>query len=176
MCGNSREIQAGQQVCELGEKIPPNFFIVFMCLRMVSALRPLAMSILAICCEYHTSDISRAALLQRPVFFLPAFMQGLRLQLACFAPGIAGGVAAVRRSRSIHQLPDCFAVYGNSAFVPKRTNSANGTAFFPATSSNAPFALQAQHLAALLARHKAKLPQSGTRLPLASAAVPGFAQ
>lgn len=30
----------------------------FMCLRMVSDLRPLAIFDLAICCEYHTSDIS----------------------------------------------------------------------------------------------------------------------
>ena len=41
----------------LGEKIPPNYFYRFMYLRIVSALRPLAISTLAICCEYHTSDI-----------------------------------------------------------------------------------------------------------------------
>ena len=37
------------QGCKLGEKIPPNYFYRFMCLRIVSALLPLAMAILAMC-------------------------------------------------------------------------------------------------------------------------------
>lgn len=40
-----------------GRKISAQVFHFFMCLRMVSALRPSAISPLAICCEYHTSDI-----------------------------------------------------------------------------------------------------------------------
>ena len=44
---------------KLGEKIPPNYFCPFMCLRIVSALRPWAIFDLAICSEYQTSDIPR---------------------------------------------------------------------------------------------------------------------
>src|SRR5208282_1260871 len=42
---------------ELGAKIPPNYFQDFMCFLMVPACRTLAMTILAICCEYQTSDM-----------------------------------------------------------------------------------------------------------------------
>ena len=40
----------------LGEKGLPSFYF-FMFLRMVSGLLPFAISILAICCEYQTSDM-----------------------------------------------------------------------------------------------------------------------
>jgi hypothetical protein len=41
-----------------GRKNFAQLFYFFTCLRMVSALLPLAISNLAICCEYQTSDLS----------------------------------------------------------------------------------------------------------------------
>lgn len=43
---------------ELGEKIPPNYLHGFMFFLTVLASRPFALGNLAICCEYHTSDMS----------------------------------------------------------------------------------------------------------------------
>jgi len=108
----------------------------------------------------------RAALLQRPVLFLPAFMQGLRRQLARFAPRIARGVPAVPGARRIHQLPDCFAVYG-VALCPETHKLGQWNGILRGYQFQCFVRSQAYHLAALLAPQKAKLPQPGIRLPLA---------
>src|ERR1035437_504441 len=54
----------------------------------------------------------RASFLECPVFLPPTFMKGLRLQLSRLTSRIAGGVPAIPRGRSIHQLPDSCTVHG----------------------------------------------------------------
>ena len=56
----SGEKQTRYQVPTVGRKNFAQLFYFFMCLRMVSALAPLAISNLAICREYQTSDFFRA--------------------------------------------------------------------------------------------------------------------
>ena len=89
-----------------GRKISAQVFHFFMCLRMVSALRPSAMSPLAICCEYHTSDIFGRCLLQVAIRLPPALVHRLSIELARLAPCIARRIAGVRRGRGIDQLAD----------------------------------------------------------------------
>jgi len=56
--------------------------------------------------RFPVNTTRRAALLQSPVLSSPSLMHGLCLQLARFAPHIAGGIAAVSGGRRIHQLAD----------------------------------------------------------------------
>jgi hypothetical protein len=71
-----------------GRKKSAQLFYFFMCLRMVSALRPFAMSIFAICREYHTSNIlwrfffkSRYAFLQASYIACVSSFRASRLAL-----------------------------------------------------------------------------------------------
>ena len=95
-----------------GRKNSAQLFHRFMCLRIVSALRPWAISDLAICWEIPHVGHLRATQPKRPVLFLPADMQIVRFQLARFTPGILGGIPGIACDRRIHQLPNRSTVHG----------------------------------------------------------------
>ena len=137
----SREKNEGYRKVGLGEKIPPNFFYFFMFFRMVSALRPWAMSILAICCEYQISDFP-GFLFQLTIFFLPGLVHGLGLQLAGLALDLAWRVAVVCRGRGIHHPADHGAIK-RIFTVAKFNQLGQRHRVFPATKVNTPLALQA---------------------------------
>jgi hypothetical protein len=137
-----------------------------MCLRIVSALRSFAMSVLAICCEYQTSDICGCRFFNAPVLLPPACHAMLVSPACVLRAGHCWGYSGCLPWSPHPPVAGLLRSLRNSPLPRNAQARPTGTALCPATSSNALVRSQAHHLAALLAHHKAKLPQPGIRLPL----------